>query len=105
VEIGLVSAAHEIDTGLTQAVASSRLERLLRRQRALAWLLSIGTFTLTVTFFGAMTLAAPLLNQVVIGRSITLANVAAVSVIALFLVSIAVFGRYADQLDNARSGR
>ena len=108
-ESGLVSAVHEIDTGLREAEAPSRLERLLRRQRTLAWLLSIGTFALTVSFFGAMTLAAPLLKTVVIGRSITLANVAAVAIIALFLVAIAVFGRYARQIDDelrdARSGR
>jgi len=100
-----VSAVHQIDTGLRESDASTRLERLLRRQRKLAWLLSIGTFTLTVTFFGATTLAAPLLKQVVIGRSITLANVAAVSIIALFLVSIAVFGRYASRIDELRDAR
>jgi uncharacterized membrane protein (DUF485 family) len=108
-EIGLVSAVPGIDTGRSAAAASTRLERLLRRQRTLAWVLSIGTFALTVTFFGAMTLAAPLLKQVVIGRSITLANVAGVSMIALFLISIAVFGWHASQVDDelrdARSGR
>ena len=100
-----MSAVHEIDTELSRADASSRLERLLRQQRALAWLLSIATLALTVTFFALMTLAAPLLKQVVIGRSITLANVAAVSIIGLFLLSIAVFGEHANRVDAARSGR
>jgi len=100
-----VSAVHEIDTALDRVHASSRLERLLRQQRALAWLLSIATLALTVTFFASMTLAAPLMKQVVIGRSITVANVAAVSIIGLFLLSIAVFGEHANRVDAARSGR
>jgi uncharacterized membrane protein (DUF485 family) len=105
-----VSAVHEVDTGPNPADASSsiaaaekavRLERLLHRQRVLAGLLSIGTLTLTVTFFAMMTLAAPLLRQVVFGRSVTLANVAAVSIIVLFLASIAAFGRHATRIDDA----
>jgi len=91
------------------AAANAPLDRLLRRQRTLGWILSCVTLTTTVTFFAMMTLAAPLLSRVVFGRSITLANVLAVGLILMFLVSIAWFGQRASRIDeqlrNARSGR
>ena len=85
------------------------LEPLLRKQRILAWLLSILTLTITVGFFAMMNLASPLMSRVVFGRSITVANVAALSIILLFLASIALFGHRANQIDrhlrDARGGR
>lgn len=75
------------------------LERLLRRQRTLAWLLSALTLTLTVGFFAMMTLAAPLLSRVVFGRSITLANAAAAAIILVFLASITLFAWQASRID------
>lgn len=86
------------------AVERILLERLLRRQRILAWLLSAVTLTLTVAFFAMMTLAAPLLSRVAFGRSITLANVAAVTIILVFLASIAIFARQASRLDEQLRG-
>ena len=85
------------------------LERLLRRQRVLAWVLSTLTLTLTVGFFAMMTLAAPLLSRVAFGRSITIANAAALTIIVVFLASIALFGwqagRIDQQLSDARKAR
>ena len=75
------------------------LERALYRRRVLAWSLSSLTLALTLGFFAMMTLAAPLLSRVVFGHYVTLANVLAVGVIVLFLVSIAVFGWYATRID------
>lgn len=82
-----------------------RLELLLRQQRVLAWLFSIVTLALTVTFFAMMTLAAPLLSRVVFGRSVTLATVAAVGIIVWYLISIALFGLHCDRVDQARQTR
>jgi uncharacterized membrane protein (DUF485 family) len=79
------------------------LERLLRRQRVLAWVLSTLTLTLTVVFFAMMTLAAPLLARVAFGRSITIANVAALAIIVVFLASIALFGWQAGKIDQQLS--
>jgi uncharacterized membrane protein (DUF485 family) len=75
------------------------LERLLRQQRVLAWVLSLFTLSITVVFFAAMTLAAPLLSRVAFGTSVTVANIAAVTIILLFLASIAVFGWRARSID------
>ena len=75
------------------------LEPLLRRQRTLAWLLSILTLTVTVGFFALMNLASAVMSRVVFGRWITVANVAAASIILLFLASIAWFGRQATEID------
>jgi uncharacterized membrane protein (DUF485 family) len=81
-------------------VPQTPLERLLRRQRILAWLLSTLTLAMTVVFFAMMTLAAPLLSRVAFGRSITLANVAAAAIILVFLASIALFGWQASRIDE-----
>lgn len=77
----------------------SLLHQALRRRQVLAWSLSLLTLALTLAFFAMMTLAAPLLSRVVLGHYITLANVMAVGLIVLFLVSIAVFGHYAARVD------
>jgi uncharacterized membrane protein (DUF485 family) len=79
--------------------SQTTLERLLRRQRILAWLLSALTLAMTVTFFAMMTLSAPLLSRVAFGRSITVANAAAVAIILVFLASIALFARQASRID------
>jgi uncharacterized membrane protein (DUF485 family) len=84
----------------TMNVPQTPLERLLRRQRALAWVLSTLTLTLTVVFFAMMTLAAPLLSRVAFGRSVTIANAAALAIILVFLASIALFGWQAGRIDQ-----
>ena len=76
------------------------LERLLRQQRALAWVLATLTLTLTVSFFAMMSLAAPLLSRVVFGHSITIANAAALAIIVVFLASIGLFGWQAGRIDR-----
>jgi uncharacterized membrane protein (DUF485 family) len=90
-------------------VAQTPLERLLRRQRVLAWVLSTLTLTLTVTFFAMMTLAAPLLSRVAFGHSVTIANAAALAIILVFLACIGLFGwragRIDQQLSDARKQR
>jgi uncharacterized membrane protein (DUF485 family) len=86
-------------TSLTQIP----LERLLRRQRVLAWLLSTLTLTMTVIFFAMMTLAAPLMSRVAFGRSVTIANAAALAIIFVFLASIALFGWQAGRIDQQLS--
>jgi len=84
-------------------VPQTPLERLLRRQRVLGWLLSALTLTMTVGFFAMMTLAAPLLSRVAFGRSVTIANVAALTIILVFLASIALFGWQASRIDQQLS--
>jgi uncharacterized membrane protein (DUF485 family) len=79
--------------------ADTSLEPLLRRQRALAWLLSILTVTVTVGFFALMNLASAFMSRVVFGHWISLANVAAASIILFFLASIALFARQAAEID------
>jgi uncharacterized membrane protein (DUF485 family) len=84
-------------------VPQTPLELLLRRQRVLGWLLSALTLTMTVVFFAMMTLAAPLLSRVAFGRSVTIANVAALTIILVFLASIALFGWQASRIDQQLS--
>jgi len=76
------------------------IEQLLQRQRALGWSLSVLMLVVTTTFFALMSLDAPILSRVVFGRAVTLANVAAVAIILLSLLSIAIFGRQAQQIDT-----
>ena len=87
----------------TMNVPQTTLARLLRRQRVLAWVLSTLTLTLTVVFFAMMTLAAPLLSRVAFGRSITIANAAALAIILVFLASIGLFGWQAGRIDQQLS--
>ena len=87
----------------TMNVPQTHLERLLLRQRVLAWVLSTLTLTLTVVFFAMMTLAAPLLSRVAFGRSITIANAAALAIILVLLASIAIFGWQAGRIDQQLS--
>ena len=84
-------------------VRQTPLELLLRRQRVLAWVLSTLTLTMTVVFFAMMTLAAPLLSRVAFGRSITIANAAALAIILVFLASIGLFGWQAGRIDQQLS--
>jgi uncharacterized membrane protein (DUF485 family) len=94
---------------MQNAVTDTKIEMLLRRQRALAWLLSILTVTVTVGFFALMNLASAFMSRVVFGHWISLANVAAASIILFFLASIALFARQAAEIDarlrNTRRGR
>ena len=87
----------------TMNVPQTTLTRLLRRQQVLAWVLSTVTLTLTVVFFAMMTLAAPLLSRVAFGRSITIANAAALVIILVFLGSIGLFGWQAGRIDQQLS--
>jgi uncharacterized membrane protein (DUF485 family) len=81
------------------------LERLLRRHRILAWSLAGVIFAMTIGFFALMGFDSPIVSQIVIGRSITAANVIAVGMILVFLLSIAVFGRSAARIDEALNDR
>ena len=76
------------------------LERLLRRQRALAWSFSAGTLLLTASFFASMSLNASALAHVVWGRFVTVADLAAVVIILLFLLSVVAFGWQARRIDT-----
>ena len=89
--------------GRGQTSPQTLLERLLRQQRLLAWVLSTLTLTLTVVFFAMMTLAAPLLSRVAFGHSVTIANAAALGIILVFLASIALFGWQAGRIDQQLS--
>jgi uncharacterized membrane protein (DUF485 family) len=75
------------------------LERRLLRQRALAWLLSVLTLTITVGFFAMMKLAPPFMSRVILGRWVTIADGAAAAIILIFLASITFFAHHANQID------
>ena len=81
-------------------MGGTELERLLRRQRTLGWGLSIAIFVITVSFFGLMGTGASVMQRVVWGHSTTLANVAAVAFIMLLFLSIVVYGRLSDRIDE-----
>jgi len=90
------SAAH---TDSPSAARDGSLERLLRRQRVLAWSLSLLMLTTTVGFFALMSLDAPTLSRIAFGRAVTVANVAAVALILTSLLCIAIFGWQARRID------
>ncbi len=92
--------AARIERGADQS--DGRLERLLRRQQVLAWVLSTATLIVTVAFFAMMTLAAPLLARIVLGHSITLATVAAAGIILSYLAAIVFFGFQSSRIDELR---
>ena len=100
----------EISNALTEPPSRAALghtpslERALQRQRSLAWLLSTLTLGLTVGFFGMMTLAAQLMSHMAFGHSVTVANVAAVSLILIFLLSTAAFSWHASRIDTLLRG-
>lgn len=82
------------------------LERLLRRQRILAWSLSTGTLLVTAAFFSLLATNSPVLRHVVYGQTVTVASVAAVSIILAMLLSVALFGWQARRIDaQLGSGR
>ena len=84
-------------------MGNSELERLLRRQRALGWSLSIAIFVITVSFFGLMGAGASVMQRVVWGDSTTFANVVALTFIMLLFLSILVYGRLSDRIDASRA--
>ena len=75
------------------------LEQRLQRQRVLAWSMTAGTVLITATFFALLSRNDPLLRHIVYGHTITVANLAAVTIILAMLVSVAVFGWYAQRID------
>ena len=75
------------------------LDRRLGRQRVLAWCLTAGTVLVTTTFFALLSRNDPILRHIVYGRTITVADLAAVVIILAMLVSVAVFGWYAQRID------
>jgi|SRR5580658_8388231 uncharacterized membrane protein (DUF485 family) len=86
-------------TDVAPTQSEARLRQLLRQQRILAWILSIFTFAMTTGFFALMGFGAPILSRVAFGRSITNANVVAVTIILLILASIAFFEHRAVRID------
>ena len=87
--------------------AATLLDLRLRRQRVLAWSLTVGTVLITATFFTLLSRNDPLLRQIVYGHTVTVADLAAVVIILGLLVSVAVFGWYAQRIDTLleRRGR
>jgi uncharacterized membrane protein (DUF485 family) len=77
------------------------MEGLLRRHRILAWLLAGLIFAMTVGFFALMGFDAPMLSRIAVGRSISFANIVAVGMILMFLLTIVIFGRSAARIDEA----
>lgn len=92
-------------TDMDDAHVEVQLERLLRRHRILAWVLAGVIFTMTVGFFALMGFASPLVARIAFGNSITVANVIAVGMILVFLLSIGVFGRSAARIDEVLNDR
>jgi uncharacterized membrane protein (DUF485 family) len=84
---------------MQNVTSAPQTERLLRRQRLLAWWLSIGTVLVTACFFCMLSMNAPVLSRVVYGRTVTLAALVAVSIILSMLLSVAVFGWQARRMD------
>ena len=85
--------------GSLPVTVTQKVDRLLRRQRLLAWALTIATVLTTATFFALLSLDAPILGRIIYGRAVTLANVTAVIIILLLLLSITLFGRRARRID------
>jgi uncharacterized membrane protein (DUF485 family) len=75
------------------------LDRRLGRQRVLAWSMTAGTVLITATFFALLSRNDPLLSHIAYGHTVTVANLAAVAIILVMLVSVAVFGWYAQRID------
>jgi uncharacterized membrane protein (DUF485 family) len=75
------------------------LDLRLRRQRVLAWSLTVGTVLITATFFALLSRNDPLLRRIVYGHMVTVADLAAVVIILVMLGSITVFGRHAQRID------
>jgi uncharacterized membrane protein (DUF485 family) len=87
---------------VTPADSRATLAKLLHRQQILAWCLSGLTLATTVGFFWLMGVDAAFLAQQLPGHSLSAANILAAASIALFLGSIALFGRQANQIDELR---
>jgi uncharacterized membrane protein (DUF485 family) len=77
----------------------AQLAELQRRQRLLAWLLSLLVFGVTVGFFALMGLNVQFLSHIVFGQWITVANVLAALIVVVLLLSVALFGHLASRID------
>jgi uncharacterized membrane protein (DUF485 family) len=95
----MLNASSAPHTDAAPTARDGSLERLLRRQRVLAWSLSLLMVTTTVGFFALMSLDAPILSRIAFGRAVTVANVAAVAIILTSLLCIAIFGWQARRID------
>jgi uncharacterized membrane protein (DUF485 family) len=95
----MLNASSAPHTDASSIERDGSIERLLRRQRVLAWSLSLLMLTTTVGFFALMSLDAPILSHIAFGRAVTVSNVAAVAVILMSLLSIAIFGWQARRID------
>jgi len=85
------------DSAGRRAPVAGRAVRL-RVLLALGFTLTI--LALTVSFFGAMSLGLPIMSSVVLGRSITVANVAGVSIIGIFLMAVLIFEHLAGRFEK-----
>ena len=92
----VTSVAH---TDASRENAATLLDRRLGRQRVLAWCLTAGTVLMTATFFALLSRNDPILRYIVYGRTVTVADLAAVAIILAMSVSVAVFGWYAQRID------
>lgn len=95
----MLSASSAPHTDVPPTVRHESLERLLWRQRVLAWSLSLLMLTTTAGFFALMSLDAPILSRIAFSRAVTVANVVAVALILVSLLCIAIFGWQARRID------
>jgi uncharacterized membrane protein (DUF485 family) len=88
---------------VTRCALPAHLNDLLRRQRVLAWALSLVTLGLNVGFFALMGFDAPVLSRIAFGRAVSVANVLALAIVMVFLASIWLFGHQAARIDQLMS--
>ncbi|ARR54848.1 hypothetical protein HY78_16085 [Rhizorhabdus wittichii DC-6] len=80
----------------------ARLERALRAQERLGWIISALAVLLTAGFMVALTLDWPLLARSLFGHAVTGFAVVAMGLLSLFIAAIALFSAVANRNDALR---
>ena len=68
-------------------------DRIVRARLIVASSCALITLAVTLVFFTVMSAGVPVMSRVVLGRSITLANVLGVGIIVFYVVTVLVFER------------
>ncbi|KQX22810.1 MULTISPECIES: DUF485 domain-containing protein [unclassified Sphingomonas] len=82
--------------------ADARLEAALRSQERLGWTISALAVLVTIAFMVAMTLDWPVLDRTLFGHAVSGFTVAALCLLALFIVGILLFSAVANRTDKLR---
>jgi len=92
--------AHDQSPGETDDSRSPARRQIVRTRLTVASTFALITLAVNLAFFTVMSSGAPVMSRVVLGRSITLANILGIGIILFYLATVLVFERFTRRTET-----